>query len=135
MGFPRPMSASKLATCIVAASLLLLANPASASATVTVEITLNGAAYKSCPVALPAGADGGHALDAAVSTGCLLEWSHDSFDGYGRYVTSIDFVPSAVATFWALYVDGAFSDIGIDGLELRGGEVLRLDYQQWVVAL
>ncbi len=125
----------KFVASLMVALLTLTAAPASAHSGITIEVTLAGTPYKTCTVNPGSGATGGDALDAAVASGCLLEWSHDSFAGFGRYVISIDYVNSAVATFWAVYVDGAFSDVGIDGMALQSGQVLTFDYQQWVVAL
>ncbi len=128
-----PMSASRLTACAVLVMFAFTTAPVTGQDSPVVEISLSGSPYKSCPVAISPGATGGEALDAAVASGCLLEWSHDSFEGYGRYVTSVDFVSSAVATYWALYVDGQYSDLGIDALRLQPGQVLTLDYQQWIV--
>ncbi len=118
------------------AILALMSAPATAteSATVTLDVDLNGTDYKVCHVAVAPGANGGAVLDAAVASGCLLEWNHDSFDGFGRYVTSIDYIASAFATYWALYEDGQYANVGIDGMSFADGDTLRLNYEQWVVA-
>lgn len=131
----RPM---RVATSLVLASLLLLAAAPLAQAstvTVTLDLDVSGADYKTCDVRVPAGANGGEVLDAAVEQGCILLWTADEFPGYGRYVVCIDALCGAVATYWAFYLDGAYSDVGIDAYAAVEGDVLGFDYQQWVLVL
>lgn len=122
-----------LAALVVAP--LALPNAAAESVTVTLEVDLFGADYKTCDVVVPAGANGGDVLDAAVEQGCILRWTSQEFSGFGRYVDCIDVFCGAVATYWAFYYNGGYSDVGIDAIGVSGGEVLRFNYEQWVVVL
>ncbi|HVM45967.1 MAG TPA: DUF4430 domain-containing protein [Candidatus Thermoplasmatota archaeon] len=121
---------------LVALLLASFAPTAHASAvTVTLEVDVADADYKTCEIAVPAGANGGDVLDAAVAQGCILLWTHSSFDGFGRYVTCIDAVCGAVATYWSFWVDGEYSSVGIDGYRATAGSVVRFNYEQWVLPL
>jgi hypothetical protein len=120
---------------LIALAATLAAPPAQATdVTVHLDVTvLNAAPLADCDVTVPAGSNVGVVLDQAVEDGCILEWSNASFPGFGRYVTSIDHVHEAVATYWAFYVDGEYSDFGIDSTFVEEGASYRFDYTQWVV--
>lgn len=125
-------------TFLVALLALTAALPnaqAAADVTVTLDVDLFGTDYKTCDVVVPQGADGGDVLDAAVAQGCLLAWGQASYEGYGRYVTHIDHISGLVATYWAFYLNGAYTDFGIDAYAAAQGDTLGFDYTQWVVAL
>lgn len=77
----------------------------------------------------------GDVLDQAREDGCILEWSYDTFPGFGRYVTSIDNLAGQLPTYWAFYVDGAYSGTGIDDTGVAEGSTYKFTYEQWVVAL
>lgn len=89
--------------------------------------------YKSCSVTVADGTNVGGLLDAAVAAGCLESWEAASFPGFGRYVTSIDGIPETAATYWAFYVDGAYSDYGIDDTTVLDGHTYEFQYEQWAV--
>lgn len=113
---------------------------ASSSDSVTVTLQVNAGAasapaWRDCAVTVPAGSNVGDVLDQAEADGCILEWSYAEYPGYGRYVTSIDHVSEAVATYWAFRVDGAYSDAGIDDTYPVGGETYLFTYEQWAVML
>lgn len=124
-------------TLVALLAIAALAPPALALADVhvTLDIDLSGLDYKSCDVTVPEGSDAAAVLDAAVASDCISEWSWSSFEGFGRYVTSIDHLPGLVATYWAFYVNGAYADVGIDAYSAREGDTVRFNYEQWVVAL
>lgn len=124
-----------LLLAIVALTSFLPNAQAATDVTVTLEVDLLGAGYKTCEILVPQGADGGDVLDAGVAQGCLLAWGYAPSAGYGRYVTQIDHVPGLVATYWAFYLNGAYSDVGIDAYEAAQGDVVRFNYEQWVVGL
>ncbi|MGB0653619.1 MAG: DUF4430 domain-containing protein [Thermoplasmatota archaeon] len=126
---------------ILAGLLVATALPADAAelVPVTVDVSLFGVPYKSCGVLVEAGSTGGDALDAAVASGCLLEWTHQSFS-FGRYVTSIDHVAAdettgLYGTFWGLSYNGAYSLVGIDDLSLAEGDAVGFDYTTWLTSL
>ena len=132
----------KLLATILCALVLLPAVPAAAGADSTVTVTLQvnaghalAPAWRDCDVTVPAGSNVGDVLDQAEADGCILEWSHSTFPGFGRYVTSIDHVTEAVATYWAFRVDGVYSSTGIDDTIPVGGETLLFTYEQWAVQL
>jgi len=129
-----PAITAASATSATSAASAAFANPSAADAlvTVTVDINVFGVDATDCTVSVPASANGGDVLDAAVADGCLLEWSAGEFEGYGRYVTSVDYITETVPTYWALYDNGAYSDVGIDFMTFDNGDVLGLDYTQWV---
>lgn len=122
---------------------LLLAVPlagAAAAADVVVNLRVNAGtadapAWRECDVAVPEAADGGIVLDQAVANGCILEWSSATFPGFGRYVTSIDHVGEAVATYWAFYIGGEYATVGIDDYAAADGDALQFTYEQWAVFL
>ncbi|HEX2022333.1 MAG TPA: DUF4430 domain-containing protein [Candidatus Thermoplasmatota archaeon] len=121
---------------VLAAILLLsLTLPAVAApeppVNVRVDVTLLSMEYKSCDVVVPRNSTGGDALDAAVATGCLDEWTAGRYDGLGRYVVSIDRVQTILPTYWAMSVNGTYSDLGMDLLRLHEGHVLSFDYRCW----
>lgn len=127
-----------LRSMLLAATLLALlpvAATAQGDATVTaiLDVDLLGAQYKDCAVTVAAGATVAQLLDAAVAQGCIDEWSYEEFPGFGRYVTSIDGIPAAVVTYWALYVDGGYADCGIDCTLVTDGSTYTFNYEQWVV--
>lgn len=104
--------------------------------TVTLEVNLgtsNAPLYKNCAVTVPEDSTVGQVLDQAVVDECLLEWSAASFPGLGRYVSSIDHVREAVATYWSFWVNGAYSDYGIDSTLVEEGDIVRFSYVEWVV--
>jgi hypothetical protein len=126
-----------LATLLVA-SLAPLAHGAD---TVTVHLSVNAGkvglvpSWRDCDVIVPAGANAGDVLDQAQADGCILEWSHAEFAGFGRYVTSIDHVTEALPTFWAFSVDGAYADYGIDGYSAVEGGSVGFTYTEWLQPL
>lgn len=128
-------------TLVVCALLALVAFPTTtATPTVTVTLQVNAAhaslpVWRDCDVVVPAGSDVGDVLDQAVVDGCILEWSSSEFPGYGRYVTSIDHVQEAVATYWAFRIDGAYASTGIDDTPATSGETYLFTYEEWAVAL
>lgn len=108
--------------------------------TVTAHLTVNvgtpdAPAWRDCDVTVPLGSNVGDLLDQAAEDGCILEWSYDTFGSYGRYVTSIDFVPGLVVTYWAFYVDGAYAEYGIDSTYVEEGGDYQFTYEQWLVPL
>lgn len=125
-----------LAALLLSPIPLALAAPDSATAHLTVNAGTPGApAWRECDLTVPLGANVGDLLDRAVATGCILEWSSATFAGYGRYVTSIDHVPGAFATYWAFYVDGEYAEFGIDSTQVAPGSTYQFTYEQWVVPL
>ena len=127
---------------ILLATLLLatFAPVAHGADTVTVHLDVNAgkaglAGWRSCDVVVPAGADAGTVLDQAAADGCILEWSHAEFAGFGRYVTSVDHVQEAVVTFWAFSVNGAYTDYGIDQYAAAEGDALGFTYTEWLAPL
>jgi hypothetical protein len=131
------MKTFALAFALLPLTVLAMPTQAAIEITVHLDVTMLGAApLHSCDVVVPAGSNGGALLDAAVAQGCILSWTADSFPGFGRYVTCMDHVVCGqVATYWALYYNGGYSDVGIDALALQQGDTLGLDYTQWVVVL
>lgn len=97
--------------------------------------TADAPGWRDCDVTVPEGANVGDLLDQAVEDGCILEWSHETYPGYGRYVASIDHVAGAVATYWAFRVDGAYSELGIDSTPVREGATYAFTYEQWAFPL
>lgn len=124
----------KLATLAPLLLLVPLAHAADALL-VTLDVDAYGLDYKRCDVAVPEGANARDVLDAAVGQGCLLRWTHQEYPGYGAYVDCIDLVCGTPATFWAFYVNGAFSSLGIEAYRVGDGDVLGFDHQPWVVTL
>lgn len=121
---------------------LLLAAPAAHAATddVTVRLQVNAGhpalpGWRDCMVTVPAGSNVGDVLDQAEEDGCITQWSYDTFPGFGRYVTSIDHVPGAIATYWAFYVGGFYANEGIDDTIVAEGSTYKFTYEQWVVPL
>lgn len=127
------MKTLPLAIALLAALATVPAAAGSAAVTVTLDVDLAGEDYKTCAVSVPSGATAGDVLDAAVADGCLVLWTYETYPGFGRYVTCIDAFCGAVATYWAFYTDGRYSDLGIDSVRVYGGETLRFNYEQWVV--
>lgn len=120
------------------ALLALAAVPAAHGATtvtVTLQVGAGGADWRDCSVSVPAGSNVGTVLDQAVADGCILEWQSASYPGYGRYVTSIDFVHDTPATYWAFYVDSAYANLGIDDTSAQPGATYSFQYEQWLVPM
>lgn len=123
---------------LLAAPLLLalaLAPPAAgaASVTATLDVDLFSNDHKECDVTVAAGSTLAQLLDEAVATGCIAEWSYETDPEFGSYVTSIDYVPGAVATYWAIYVNGEYGTTGVDATIVEDGFVYTFDYIQWLV--
>lgn len=113
---------------------------AAGSDAVTVTLQVNAGissapAWRDCGVTVPAGSNVGDVLDQAVADGCILAWSAAEFPGFGRYVTSIDHVTEAVATYWAFRFNGEYSQTGIDATFVFGGETILFTYEQWIAQL
>lgn len=128
----------KLFALVAALLVAPLALPNAAAAdlvNVTLEVDAFGAEQKTCDVVVPAGSNGGDVLDQAVEDGCILRWTSQEYPGFGRYVDCIDLLCGAVVTYWAYYYNGAYSRVGIDSTSVQDGDVLRFNYEQWVVGL
>lgn len=124
------------ATVLLAA--IAIAAPASSAAglvTATLEVDLVGVDYKECIETVPVGSTVADLLDAATESGCIDGWEHAEFTGFGRYVTSIDGIPETPVTYWALYVDGAYAETGIDATFVENGHTYRFNYEQWAVPI
>ena len=127
-------------TSILIALLLATAPLASAADEVIVQLKINAGradlpGWRDCEVGVPAGANAGVVLDQAVADGCILEWTYAEFPGFGRYVSSIDHVTEAVATFWAFAVNGASTDYGIDSYRANAGDAVTFSYTEWAFPL
>lgn len=92
-------------------------------------------AWRDCDVTVPTGSNAGVVLDQAVEDGCILEWSYSEYPGFGRYVTSIDHVTEAIATYWAFRVNDEYSRVGIDGYHAAGGDTVQFTDEEWLVPL
>ncbi|HEX9696566.1 MAG TPA: hypothetical protein VGB64_09685 [Actinomycetota bacterium] len=110
-----------------------------ATVTVAVRIAAGGhaAAIKDCPaVSVPAGANGGAVLTAAVAQGCIRSFqTHSS----GAYVTCIDpgatpvcEIGDGLVAFWAVYEDGDVSETGISGFTAAQGKELAFAYTNFL---
>lgn len=75
-----------------------------------------------CELDVDSGANAGEVLDKGVETGCIDEWSYDTFDG-ARFVVSIDNLRAEGLTclawpvacqFWEFIVNGEPMQSGID---------------------
>lgn len=127
-----------LALATIPIVLVLALSPAQATSLVPVTFSLSAGSHllpdlKTCDLLVPAGADGGDVLDAAVATGCISGWTYDHF-GTARFVTSIDGIAQQTGTFWALYVDEALpggGTQGIDDIAVVGGENVEFSYVDW----
>lgn len=125
---------------VLALPLLLLsfAPPAAGgSDAVAFELTLGNAAhapYKACEVPLAEGATVADLLDAATAQGCISGWTYAE-SPFGRYVTSIDGIPEAAVTYWALYEGGAYAQCGIDCTYPEPGIALSFNYETWATFL
>ncbi|HET6404253.1 MAG TPA: DUF4430 domain-containing protein [Candidatus Thermoplasmatota archaeon] len=135
------MRTTRLVTLALAALVLLPALPAAgADAPVTVTLQVAGGhpaapGWRDCDVSVPASANVGAVLDAAVASGCILEWSYESSSGWGRYITSIDHVAALLPTYWAFYIDGEYASTGIDSTTVSEGATYRFVYEQWLLPL
>lgn len=126
------------ALVLLPALLLPVAHGEPGSVTVTLQVNAgvpDAPAWRDCAVTIAEGGNVGDVLDQAVAQGCILEWSANEFPGFGRYVTSIDYVSEAVVTFWAFRVDGAFATLGIDQHFPSEGETILFTYEEWPVPL
>lgn len=120
---------------LIAPLLLLSTVPAAGTATVHFSATLlHTGTLADCDVSVPNGANGAAVLDAAVAQGCILSWSGTSYD-FGTFVDCINYVCSAVATFWEMSDAQGPTAYGIDLYSAQDGGVLAFDYTQWVVTL
>lgn len=97
-----------------------------------------------CPLSVPALSDGITVLEAAKAAGCIESYKTTSF-GDGTYVKCINDVcgpPESTAgdlwmvpTYWAIYENGAYSDVGVDGLRAHAGDEFVFAYEQWATCL
>jgi Domain of unknown function (DUF4430) len=78
-------------------------------------ITKGGTPRGKCSAASAAG---------ALKVATQGRWSGKYFSGVGIFVTSILGVKPKGMSFWAVYVNGKFSSVGICGIKLRAGERL-----------
>lgn len=95
-------------------------------------------ALASCDVSVPAGANVGDVLDAAVATGCIDSWTAIEYPGFGRFVDCINDVCSEnvldlnlFGTFWAFYVDDVSASQGIDATFVEAGATYEFTYADW----
>lgn len=121
-----------VASLIPLFTLLALALPIQASGGVHVTVAIGDhyhllPASKTCPVVVPAGASAGDALDAAVATGCLTGWTYDSYEGFGRYVVSIEGRAQDGTYFWIFSENGATASYGIDSASAAEGDVFEFN--------
>ena len=124
-----------LAALLLAAIAAPAASQGADTVTATLDIDLVGVDYKDCVETVLAGSTVAQLLDAAVASGCIDSWTYAEYPGFGRYVTSIDGIPEAVATYWAFYIDGAYAQTGIDVTLVEDGHTYTFDYEQWAVQL
>lgn len=141
-----------------------VASPALASTGVTVHLVVDRAGslsgsleptHHACDVQVPAGADGGEVLDAAVASLCIVNWSYSRFppETGSRFVTSIDgqagadaFAPTPcpggdpldlhfvfAGAYWAVYypTPTSYSSVGIDDIHVNDSETLRFAYETY----
>lgn len=115
--------------------------PASAATTwttMTFRVSVGGQSgeVRVC-TALPVqvGANGKQVLDAAVGAGCINGYKTNAA---GTYVTCIDprvelcEIGGGLATFWAVYEDGAPSETGIGGFRAAPGKTLTFAYTNFL---
>ena len=120
---------------LVPALLLALSAPVAAGEEDLVAVTVTVGdhfhllpATKTCAVQVPAHGNAGDALDAAVESGCLDSWTADSFEGFGRYVSSIDGRAEDGTFYWVFSENGATASYGIDAATLAEGDVFDFRY-------
>jgi hypothetical protein len=112
---------------------------------VHVTLQIDASAYpllpetKTCGVDVPPGSDGKVMLTAATLSGCIAGWSAtfsptvgafflDSVDAHRAFCDpGVDFVH---CTFWALSVNGADSQTGIDGWRASDGDTYGFTYDR-----
>lgn len=126
-----------LAMLMVAAiGVAVPAHAATVSMTLRIAAGGNPGAVKTCPVSVPAGANGKAVLDAAVASRCITSYQTNSG---GAYLTCIDpgaapvcEVGDGLVTFWAIYVDGRTAEQGILGFSAAQGRQLTFAYTSWL---
>jgi hypothetical protein len=153
-----------LAAAVPTLLLLLLASPVHA-ANVTVTLSVNASitfpydepafTLHSCAVSVPTGSDGGDVLDAAVTAGCIGNWSaivdptfgrllhgitaagaSDSTDGRNEYSARFlcgAFPPpkpggSILFASYGFAINGAAAATGIDGYTVAAGDSIEFHY-------
>lgn len=124
-----------LGAAVVAALVPVSVAPAhAAGVTVVVE---------GCPVTVAPGANGLAVLDAAVASGCPTVLSYEaSSSPYGAFINCIDGLcgqtvlsaptyPVNVGTYWGFYVNGSYSQVGVEGYSAHDLDVLLFDYEAY----
>jgi hypothetical protein len=131
----------RLFAAVTLAAGLGIAAPAQAT-NITVNFGLSAARHAptgvACPVSVPAGSDGVVVLEAAKTKHCIESYETVTHPTLGRYVQCIDRVCGAPGealflTYWAFYVNGQYSDVGVDLYQAAAGDEVVFAYETWLV--
>lgn len=93
-----------------------------------------GQAAVKCDLAVPTGADGLAVLESAKASGCIQSYEVVEYPGFGFFLNCIDTVcggadPLPVACwYWALHLNGAPTEYGLDGYRAASGDVVTFLY-------
>lgn len=90
--------------------------------------------YKACGVTVAAGDDGVDVLEAAKVSGCISGYTVTP-STFGNYVSCIDGVCEAVATYWRMTENGSLTSYGVDDFQANAGDVLGFSYTQWATCI
>ena len=127
---------------LLSALLLALLAPAAGASVDTVNVRLELRenhlllpTTTSCDLAVPAGADAGAVLDAAVLSGCISSWAYTADPQFGRYVTAINGKADGPAFYWAYYENGLPATHGIDYAAAAEGQVFGFAYADYATGL
>lgn len=130
------MKRTLLSACLVALLLALAVPSYASSVAVTLKVTygkpnLVSATGAECAVTVPAGSNGITVLQEAVAKGCISSYQTTTY-GNGNFVSCIDYVCGAVATYWAMRENGTYTSYGVDGFTAEPGDVLWFAYEEFV---
>jgi hypothetical protein len=113
------------------------AKPKTSTASSNVSVTLRlsvaepfaSPQIKSCTVSVAAGADGIAVLEAAKPN-CISGYTAPSTT-QGHYVSCIDGICEAVATYWRMTENGSLTSYGVDDFSANANDVLGFSYTEW----
>lgn len=90
-----------------------------------------GVPLSDCAVSVPSGANGVAVLDAAEAKGCIDSYSGSNTE-FGYFLECVNGICGTAVTYWALYLDDTFSNVGLSSYEARAGDEVEVSYQTWL---
>lgn len=107
----------------------------------TVADTVPWSVIPLCNLDVPSGSDGIVVLEEGVAEHCIASYDMVDFGGsLGEFVTCINELcggciddDCTMGTFWAIYIDGTASSVGVSNMNFTDDAELAFNYETWGV--